>query len=90
MVPGAVYELSKHDRMILDLEKSAHTPVDHDALCRHIDLPPEKYAIVLEGLLDTDAANSCAPDGVERVRHLRAEQFALERRQGRWRFQHCR
>lgn len=47
-------------------------------------LPLEKYAVVLEGLVDTDAAYSYAPDVVERVRRLRAERFAFERRQGPW------
>lgn len=84
MVPGTVNELSAHDRMILDLEKAAHTAAARDSLCRRIDLPTEKYAIVLEGLVDTDAAYSYAPDVVERVRRLRAERFAFERRQGRW------
>lgn len=84
MVPGTVNELSEHDRMILDLEKTAHTSAARDALCRRIDLPPEKYADVLEGLVDTDAAYSYSPDVVERVRQLRAERFAFERRQGRW------
>ena len=84
MVPGTVNELSAHDRMILDLEKTAHTEIARDSLCRRIDLPAEKYSIVLEGLVDTDAAYSYAPDVVERVRRLRAERFAFERRQGRW------
>lgn len=86
MVPGTVTELSEHDRMILDLEKAAHTSADRDASCRCIDLPLEMYAVVLEGLVDTDAAYSYAPDVVERVRQLRAERFAFERRQGRWRY----
>lgn len=84
MVPGTVNELFEHDRMILDLEKTASSAVARDALCRRIDLPPEKYAVVLEGLADTDAAYSYAPEVVERVRQLRAERFAFERRQGRW------
>lgn len=84
MVPGTVNELSAHDRMILDLEKTASSAAAREALCRRIDLPPEKYAVVLEGLVDTDAAYSYAPDVVERVRLLRAERFAFERRQGRW------
>lgn len=84
MVPGTVNELSAHDRMILDLEKTAHTAAARVALCRRIDLSPEKYAIVLAGLVDTHAAYSYAPDVVERVRQLRAERFAFERRQGRW------
>lgn len=84
MVPGTVNELSTHDRMILDLEKTAHTVAVRDALCQCIDLSPEKYAVVLEGLVDTDAAYSYAPDVVDRVRQLRAERFAFERRQGRW------
>ena len=84
MVPGTVRELSEHDRLILDLEKTAHTVAARDTLCRHIDLPLEKYGIVLEGLVDTDAAYSYAPDVVERIRRLRAERFAFERRQGRW------
>lgn len=84
MVPGTVNELSEHDRMILDLEKTAPTAVACESLCRRIDLPAEKYAVVLEGLVDTDAAYSYAPDVVERVRRLRAERFAFERRQGRW------
>lgn len=84
MVPGTVNELSAHDRMILDLEKNEHTQAAREALCRRIDLPSEKYAVVLEGLVDTDAAYSYAPDVVERVRQLRAERFAFERQQGRW------
>lgn len=84
MVPGTVNELSLHDRMSLDLEKTAHTAATREALCRRIDLPAEKYAVVLEGLVDTDAAYGFAPDVVERVRRLRAERFAFERRQGRW------
>lgn len=84
MVPGSVNELSAHDRMILDLEKTAHTSAARDAQCRFIELPPEKSTIVLEGLVDTDAAYGYAPDVVDRVRHLRAERFAFERRQGRW------
>ncbi|WP_278189637.1 DUF3263 domain-containing protein [Brevibacterium sp. ZH18] len=83
MVPGTVNEPSEHDRMILDLEKTAHTSAARDALCRRIDLPPEKYAVVLEGLVDTDAAYRCSPDVVERVSQVRAEQFAFERQQGR-------
>ncbi|MCF2586121.1 DUF3263 domain-containing protein [Brevibacterium sp. UCMA 11752] len=84
MVPGTVNELSAHDRMILDLEKTKHTSAARDALCRHIELPLDKYTVVLEGLVDTDAAYSYAPDVVNRVRHLRAERFAFERRHGRW------
>lgn len=84
MVPGTVHELSEHERLILDLEKTTHTVAARDALCRRINLPVEKYAVVLEGLVDTDAAYSYAPDVVERVRRLRAERFAFERRQGRW------
>ncbi|TGD13514.1 DUF3263 domain-containing protein [Brevibacterium sp. S111] len=84
MVPGTVSELSEHDRMILDLEKTAHTAAARHSLCRRIDLLPEKYTVALEGLADTDAAYSYAPDVVERVRQLRAERFAFERRQGRW------
>lgn len=84
MVPGTVNKLSAHDRMILDLEKVAPSAESREALCSRIDLPPEKYAIVLEGLVDTDAAYSYAPDVVERARHRRAENFAFERRQGRW------
>lgn len=83
MAPGTVNELSAHDQLI-DLEKYQHTQAARDALCRRIDLPPEKYTVALEGLVDTDAAYSYAPDVVDRVRHLRAEQFAFERRQGRW------
>lgn len=83
MAPGTTNELSAHDRMILDLEKIAHTSADRDTLCRRIDLPPEKYAIALEGLVDTDAADSYALDVVKRVRLVRAELFAFERRQGR-------
>ncbi|AZL04408.1 MULTISPECIES: DUF3263 domain-containing protein [Brevibacterium] len=84
MVPGTVNELSAHDRMILDLEKTEHTSVAREALCRHIELPLDKYTVVLEGIVDTDAAYSYAPDVVERVRQLRAERFAFERRHGRW------
>ena len=84
MIPGTVNELSAHDRLILDLEKTASSAAARESLCRRIDLPPEKYAVVLEGLVDTDAAYSYAPDVVERVRKLRAERFAFERRQGRW------
>ncbi len=84
MVPGTVNELSTHDRMILDLEKAAHTSADREALCQCINLSPEKYAVVLEGLVDTDAAYCYAPEVVGRVRQLRAERFAFERRQGRW------
>lgn len=83
MVPGTVNELPEHDRLILDLEKTEHTPAARDALCRRIDLPPEKYGVVLEGLVDTDATYSYAPDVVEWDRQLRAERFAFERRQGR-------
>lgn len=84
MFPGTVNELSAHDRMILDLEKTAHNRAARQSLCRRIDLPTEKYTIVLEGLADTDAAYSYAPDVVDRVRRLRAERFAFERSQGRW------
>ncbi|WP_344217296.1 DUF3263 domain-containing protein [Brevibacterium permense] len=49
-----------------------------------MNLPVEKYAVVLEGLVGTEATGSYAPDIVERVRRLRAERFAFERRQGRW------
>ncbi|TSI14088.1 DUF3263 domain-containing protein [Brevibacterium aurantiacum] len=84
MVPGTVNELSEHDRMILVLEKTTPTAVACESLCRRIDLSTEKYTIVLEGLVDTDAAYSYAPDVVERVRQLRAERFAFERRRGRW------
>lgn len=84
MVPGTVNELSAHDRMLLDLEKSSHTAAARKSLCRRIELPTEKYAVVLEGLVDADAAYSYAPAVVERVRQLRAERFAFERRQGRW------
>lgn len=84
MVPGSANELSVHDRMILDLEKTACTEAARESLCRRIDLPTEKYSLVLEGLADTDAAYGYAPDVVERVRQLRAERFAFERRQRRW------
>jgi hypothetical protein len=84
MVPGTVHELSEHDRLILDLEKTAHTTAAREALRRRINLPVEKYAVVLEGLVDTDAAYSCAADVAERVRRLRAERFTFECRQGRW------
>jgi hypothetical protein len=79
-----VHELSEHDRLILDLEKTTHTTAARAALCRRINLPVEKYAVVLEGLADTDAAYSYAPDVVEWVGRLRVERFAFERRQGRW------
>lgn len=46
MVPGTVNELSAHDRMILDLEKTEHTSVAREALCRHIELPLDKYTEV--------------------------------------------
>lgn len=68
MVPGTVNELSLHDRMILDLENTANTAAARDVLCGRIDLPAEKYAVVLEGLVDTDVAYSYAPDVVERIR----------------------
>ncbi|WP_193070808.1 MULTISPECIES: DUF3263 domain-containing protein [unclassified Brevibacterium] len=84
MVPGTVNELSAHDRMILDLEKTEHTSTARDALCQHIELPLDEYIVVLEGIVDTDAAYRYAPDVVNRVRHLRAERFAFERRHGRW------
>ncbi|WP_257904184.1 hypothetical protein [Brevibacterium linens] len=42
MVLGTVDEISEHDRLILDLEKTAHTVVARDALCRRINLPVEK------------------------------------------------
>ncbi|UVI37037.1 tyrosine-type recombinase/integrase [Brevibacterium spongiae] len=70
--------------MILDPEKTTHTVAARDALCRRINVPVEKYTVVLDGLVDTDAAYCYAPDVVERVRRLRAERFAFERRQGRW------
>ncbi len=85
MVPGTVNELSAHDRMILDLEKSASTEVARVTLCRSIGLPVERYAAVLDGLVDTDAAFGYAPDVVDRIRRLRSERFAFERRKRRWR-----
>lgn len=60
MVPATVNELSAHDRMILDPEKTAHTSTAREALCRRNDLPLGKYTVVLEGLVDTDAAYSYA------------------------------
>ena len=46
--------------------------------------PFGKSAIALAGLVNTNAVYGHAPDVVERVRRLRAERFAFERRQGRW------
>lgn len=88
MVPGTVHELSEHDLLILDLEKHEPTAAGRHELCQRIELPAERYAIVLEGIVDTDVAYGYAPDVVERVRRLRAERFAFERRQGRWK-KHC-
>ncbi|MCF2588936.1 DUF3263 domain-containing protein [Brevibacterium sp. UCMA 11752] len=68
MVPGTVNELSAHDRLILVLEKTALSAAAREELCRRINLPVEKYTVVLEGLVDTDAAYSYAPDVVDRVR----------------------
>ena len=58
MGPGTVHELSEHERLILDLEKTTHTVAARDALCRRINLPVEKYAVVLKGLVDTDAGGT--------------------------------
>ncbi|MCM1014155.1 MULTISPECIES: DUF3263 domain-containing protein [unclassified Brevibacterium] len=85
MVPGTVNELSAHDRMILDFERSPSSADTRVILCRRIELAVERYPAVLDGLADTDAAFSYAPDVVTRIRRLRSERFAFERRKGRWR-----
>ena len=58
MLPGTVNELSRHDRMILDLEKTDHSAAARDSSCQRIELPTERYHIMLKGLADTDAACS--------------------------------
>ena len=85
VVPGTVNELSAHDRMILDSERSQPSTAARLRLCQHIDLPVERYPAVLEGLADTDAAYCYAPAVVDRIRRLRAERFAFERQKRRWR-----
>jgi len=77
MAPGTVHEFAMPDRLILDLETTTHTVAVRDALCWRINLSVEKYAVVLEGLVDTEANGSYAPDIVDRVRRLRAERFAF-------------
>ncbi|WP_413336643.1 DUF3263 domain-containing protein [Brevibacterium sp. GP-SGM9] len=84
MVPGTVNELSEHDRLILDIEKTSPSHIERESLCERIGLPIGRYSGVLEGLADTDAAYGYAPFVVERVRRLRSERFAFERRQRRW------
>jgi hypothetical protein len=37
MVPGTLHELSKHDRLIRDLKKTAQTAAACEALYRRID-----------------------------------------------------
>jgi hypothetical protein len=85
VIPGTVNELSAHDRMILDFERSPSSAATRMVLCRRIELAVERYSAVLEGLADTDAAFGYAPDVVTRIRRLRSERFAFERRKGRWR-----
>ncbi|MDK8436610.1 MULTISPECIES: DUF3263 domain-containing protein [unclassified Brevibacterium] len=46
-------------------------------------MPIERYSGVLEGLADSDAAYSYAPEVVTRGRRLRGERFAFERQQKR-------
>lgn len=85
VIPGNTRELSEHDRLILDLEKTCPSPADRQALCERIDLPFERYRAVLEGIADTDSAYSYAPTVVLTLRRIRAERFAFERRNRRWR-----
>lgn len=60
-----------------------HTAGASETLTRRIYLPPEKYIVVFEGLVDIDAAYSYASDAVKRVRQFRPERYSFERRQGR-------
>lgn len=84
MIPGSMHVLSLHDRMILDLEKRSPSSRQRDDLCVRIDLPRDRFEQVLEGLADTDAAYTYAPEVVRVIRHRRAEKFKFERRHGRW------
>lgn len=85
VAPGSANELSAHDRLILDLEKTSPSHRDREFLCERIGLPITRYSGVLDGLADTDVAYSYAPEVVTRVRRLRGERFAFERQQKRWR-----
>lgn len=84
MIPGSRHVLSRHDRMILDLEKMSPNSRQRDDLCVRIGLPRDRFETVLEGLADTDAAYTYAPEVVRVIRHRRAEKFKFERRPGRW------
>ncbi|WP_167951304.1 DUF3263 domain-containing protein [Brevibacterium marinum] len=84
MIAGDAQQLSAHDRMILDVECGSPTPAARRLLCDRIDLAPERYDTVLNGLADTDAAYSYAPEVVRTVRHSRAERFRFYRRARRW------
>ena len=61
MDPGSSNELSAHDRLVLDLEKTSASHTDRECLCERIDLPIAPYSEVLEGLIDTDAVCIYAP-----------------------------
>lgn len=84
MIAGDAQQLSAHDRMILDVERGSPTPTARRLLCDRIDLNPERYDTVLDGLADTDAAYSYAPEVVRAVRQARSERFRFYRRAGRW------
>lgn len=45
-------ELSAHDRMILDLEKTPPAFTAREAVRRLIDLPTEKYTVLLQGMVE--------------------------------------
>ena len=85
MNAGSAQDLSDHDRLILDLERKSPSPEDRRSLCARIDLKPERYAAVLDGLADLDAAYAYAPDIVRTIREARSERFRFSRRGGRWR-----
>lgn len=84
MKRGRTHALSDHDQMILDVERDRPTEAKRRALCERIGLPFDRYAAVLDGLADTEAAYAYAPDVVRAVRRLRQERFSFERRNRRW------
>ena len=84
MIPGSMHVLSLHDRMILDLDKMSPSSRQRDDLCARIDLAPDRFETVLEGLANTDATYTYAPEVVRVIRHRRAEKFKFEKRHGRW------
>lgn len=84
MISGSAQNLSDHDRLILDLEGNSPTPDGRRCLCSRIGLDLDRYAVVLDGLADTDAAYAYAPDVVRSIREARSERFRFYRRSGRW------